>query len=321
MQEQESGPSSLREMEFADLYLGHPELGDRFSTVPKAPTNPVIASPSLQQDLSIVRTACNARYAHGETDFRFEHDELTYRVSVMETIGGPVFVLRKMDPTIRTLQDLRIPASYRDRILEPDQVGLMLVVGTMNSGKTTTAGSIVAARLAKFGGVAVTAEDPIEAPLEGQHGPGICFQTSASPARGGFAAACRTLMRSGANIIYLGEIRDGDTAVEALRAGINGHLVVSTLHAEDIITGLMRLHAMAVERMDQTNSRQLLADGINCVVHQRLTGDPRRPTIQMLSVRRSMEASAMLRDGHFERLLSVIDAQTATMLNQVRAVG
>lgn len=315
MTTQKLDATCVREMTFADLYLGHPSLGNRFSAVPKAPADPVLASPSLDADLKTLYERCVDAYNQSrDGDFKLVYDGVSYRVAIMQSMGGLVFVLRKMVSNIRSMHELGVPSIYTQPLMQQNLRGLLLIAGTMNSGKTTTAGAIIAGRLARYGGVAVTAEDPVELPLEGEHGLGVCFQTHASRERGGFAESCRSLVRWGARIIYLGEIRDGETAVEALRAGVNGHLVISTLHAEDIQTALRRMLAMAAEHFDAASANSLLADGLVGVMHQRLVGDPRRLEADLLMLSDAPSATTMIREGKLERLASEIRLQQARLI-------
>jgi twitching motility protein PilT len=307
---------TVKEMIFADLYLGHPKLGNRFTSVPKAPANPISAGPDLAEDLKHLQAKCAAVYDGRNNEFRLIYDDVGYRVAVMETMHGPVYVLRKIEKEIYTLEELGIPKIYHGRLLQKPLAGLFIVVGVMNSGKTTTASSIISERLNKHGGVAVTAEDPVEVPLEGLHGTGICFQTHASREKGGYAESCRGLVRWGAEIIYLGEIRDADTAIEALRAGVNGHLVVSTLHAEDIQTALRRIHALTVERFDPVAGYSLMSDGMCGIMKQRLVGNPRRLEAELFMVHENMSARNIIRQGNFERLSSEIEMQKLRLLRE-----
>ncbi|NMG28351.1 ATPase, T2SS/T4P/T4SS family [Aromatoleum evansii] len=307
----------VRDMLFADLYLGHPKMGNRFSEVPKAPTNPVKAGPELQDDLEMLRKACAyaEAQAKGLPDFRIEYDGYAYRVAVLQSVSGTVYVLRRMPPQIPSLRELGLPQLYSQKLMQEGLTGLVIISGAMKSGKTTAAGALVAERLVAYGGVAVTAEDPVEMPLEGTHGPGICFQTQAASNEGGYAAATRNILRSGANLIFLGEMRDGEAALEVLRAGVNGHLIVSTLHAEDIQTALRRLEVMASEGMEAASAQALMSDGLAMVLHLRLTGNnPRRLEAEMLTVRTNSSARAIIRSGHYERLGSEISLQKTQML-------
>lgn len=90
-----------------------------------------------------------------------------------------VHVLRRMPSTIPSPEELSIHPAYVDMLLKPGLNGLVVVAGAFGHGKTTTASSMIAARLQKFGGIGVTIEDPPEMPLQGNHGEGVCFQTEA----------------------------------------------------------------------------------------------------------------------------------------------
>jgi twitching motility protein PilT len=215
--------------------------------------------------------------------------------------------------------EMGMPAIYARQLLREDLTGLVVIAGKMNSGKTTTAGCVISERLIAYGGVAITAEDPIELPLEGQHGPGMCLQTHADKDRGGYETACTSIMRSGANIILLGEILSGEIAVEALRAGMNGHLILTTLHADDIQTCLRRLVSLVTHMYPPEAAQAIMADGLAAVVHQSLEGSPRRlANVAMLNVKGSCAAVNIVRSGRFELLSAEVDLQMARMIRSVR---
>ena len=308
---------TVKEMRFSDLYLGHPELGHRLADVPGAPANPVLAGPELEEDISRLIAECKSAQSATATgnDFTTIYDGVQYRVSVMPSVGGDVFVLRRMSAAITSLQDLGVHEAYRERMLAKELCGLFVISGAMNSGKTTTACAMVRERLLKFGGVAVTAEDPVEMPLEGLHGTGVCFQTAARRDRGGFAEAARNIVRWGADIIMIGEIRDDAVAAEALRAGMNGHLVISTIHADNAINAIRRLQALASKAFESGTAQALLADGLAGVMHQRLVGDPRRLETELLNVKGVDSVVANVRSGALDRLQSDLKLQLANIVN------
>jgi type IV pilus assembly protein PilB len=127
-----------------------------------------------------------------------------------------------------------VVAAYR-RLLE-SPAGLVLVVGPTGSGKSTTlyAGLQLLARDATR--KVITVEDPIEYSLSGIQ------QTRTRPDIGfTFADAMRAFVREDPDVILVGEIRDGETALEALRASQTGHLVLSTLHCNDSVDAAQRL--------------------------------------------------------------------------------
>lgn len=309
--------STVRDMKFSDLYLGHPQLGHRLSDVPGAPANPLLAGEELHGDIQKLMHECRLAQESGgaDTDFTVIYDQVQYRVSIMPSVGGEVFVLRRMAYSVTSLHDLGMHEAYREKMLHRDLCGLFLISGAMKSGKTSTASALMRERLLAFGGVGVTAEDPVELPLEGQHGAGVCFQTSASRESGGFAEAARRIVRWGAKVILIGEIRDEDVATEALRAGVNGHLVISTIHAENPINAIRRLQSMASRAFDADTAKSLLADGLAGVLYQRLHGDPRRLETELLMVKGVDSVINNIRNGSFERLQSDLKLQMANIVN------
>ncbi len=136
--------------------------------------------------------------------------------------------------------------------------GLLLLTGPAGSGKTTTIYACLQRLVAAGGRHVITIEDPVERVL-----PGV-MQTEISEARGlGFATAARHLLRQDPQVIVIGEIRDDETAGIAIRAGLTGHLVISTLHAGSCRGVLERLLAMC-------RDRSAVATALSLIVNQRL---------------------------------------------------
>ena len=119
--------------------------------------------------------------------------------------------------------------------------GMVLVTGPTGSGKTTTL--YAAVENARSGATnIVTVEDPIEYNLEGIN------QVQVNERAGlGFAAALRSIVRQDPDVILVGEIRDGETAGIAVKAGLTGHLVLSTLHTIDAPSAIGRLADIGVD--------------------------------------------------------------------------
>ncbi len=127
-----------------------------------------------------------------------------------------------------------VVAAYRRLLDSPS--GLVLVVGPTGSGKSTTLYAGLQGLARDVTRKVITVEDPIEYAL-----PGI-QQTRVRPDIGfSFADAMRAFVREDPDIILVGEIRDGETALEAMRASQTGHLVLSTLHCNDSVDAAQRL--------------------------------------------------------------------------------
>lgn len=317
------GAAKVKELEFSELYLGHPCMADRFSDLRTASVDPLPAAPALRGDIDQLTELCRGKLiaSPAADEFKMSHDGITYRVTVMRTLAGILFVLRKVADTVLSLAELGIPQAYTRQLMTRDLSGLLIVSGTLKAGKTTTACGIVRDRLIAYGGVAVTAEDPIELPLEGCHGQGVCFQTRASRNNGQFADAFRKLTRLGARIVFVDEIRDADTAWEVLQASLNGHLIVTTMLAESVIQTITKLHALASERMSPESAQLLMADGLVAILHQQIVrcAKPKLET-EFLFFKNAPVIRTVLRNGKYDGLASDIKQQMSTMIAENAAI-
>lgn len=126
------------------------------------------------------------------------------------------------------------------RVMARDQ-GLILITGPTGSGKTTTLYALI--NSVNDEGINIhTIEDPIEYEIEGIN------QTQTDPTHGlTFANGLRALLRSDPDVILIGECRDKETATSAINASLTGHLVLTTLHANDSLRAISRLLSMGVE--------------------------------------------------------------------------
>jgi len=170
---------------------------------------------SLPQDGRIEKSALNSR--------------CEIRVATYPTVTGEKIVLRLFNHAeAKMLADLGFPFEVSDELrrLLRQTSGLLLLTGPAGSGKTSTIYACLR-ELAQAGGRhIITVEDPAEQII-----PGI-MQTEVNEARGlDYAKAARHLLRQDPQVLVLGEIRDEETAVIAVRAALTGHLVISTLHA------------------------------------------------------------------------------------------
>jgi twitching motility protein PilT len=169
--------------------------------------------------------------------------------------------------------------------------------------------------LAAYGGVAITGEELIELPLEGSYGDGVCYQTTTGRGPGGFQQSFRRMLSAGARLVMIDEIRDQETATEALRASVDGYLVISTMVAESVTQALAKLGALAGERMGGEAARTLLADGVAGVLHQQIQpGLKRALKTEVLMLQDAPASRALLRGGRFDLLTFDIKKQMAAMI-------
>ena len=183
------------------------------------------------------------------------------RVSSLPTLFGEKIVLRLLDQAHLMLDMTKLGFEEAPLRLFTENVrkpwGMVLVTGPTGSGKTSTLYSAIAALNTEDRNI-VTAEDPVEFNVEGVN------QVQVRDAIGlGFAAALRAFLRQDPNVIFVGEIRDVETAEIAVKAALTGHLVLSTLHTNDAPGAVSRLLDMGVEPF-------LIAGSVNLVCAQRL---------------------------------------------------
>jgi len=197
----------------------------------------------------------------GRFSFALEGQEESVRVSVIPAFYGEKIVMRLMTDDAQNFSLDNMGFSEKNIAIMNRQVtkpfGMILVVGPTGSGKTTTLYSILNILNTEEVNIC-TIEDPIE------YGVHRVNQTQVNPAAGyDFANGLRALLRQDPDIIMIGEIRDNKTAQISVRAGLTGHLVLSTLHTNNAAGVPPRLLDMEVEPF-------LVASTLNVVIAQRL---------------------------------------------------
>ena len=202
----------------------------------------------------------------GRFRVKYNGRAIDFRVSIMPSIHGEDAVLRVLDKEsmsekFRTLtldvvgfgeDDLR---KFRRYIMEP--YGMVLVTGPTGSGKTTTlyaASNEIKSDEDKF----ITIEDPVEYQLRG------ITQIPVNEKKGlTFARGLRSILRHDPDKIMVGEIRDMETAQIAINAALTGHLVFTTVHANNVVDVIGRFLNMGVEPYN-------FVSALNCILAQRL---------------------------------------------------
>ena len=192
-------------------------------------------------------------------DGRFSFENNDIRVSLVPVYGGEKAVLRILRPITATLAELGMAVVLQERVMPYlSQPGLLLVGGATGSGKTTTIHALLKMISSESLHV-LTLEDPIEYVL-----PGVA-QIAISPTVP-FAAALRSALRQDPDIIFLGEIRDSETAQVAIQAALTGHTVLATIHARDTAEIALRMLDLGVsEKLFTAVSRLRLSQSLYVV--------------------------------------------------------
>ena len=195
-----------------------------------------------------------------------EGRDIDFRVSVMPSVVGEDAVLRILDRRALTdqLQGLTLDAlgfsvemKHGLRQLSTEPYGMLLVTGPTGSGKTTTLYAVISEANQGLDKI-ITIEDPVEYQL-----PGV-LQIPVNEQKGlTFARGLRSILRHDPDRIMVGEIRDPETAEIAVQSALTGHLVYTTVHANNAIDVLGRFQHMGVDTYN-------LVSALNGVLAQRL---------------------------------------------------
>jgi type IV pilus assembly protein PilB len=207
------------------------------------------AYPAISSRIKVVSNLDPTEKRHvQEGQFSFEQDGLTinFRVEIAQTIKGELIVLRIFERKTMIIELSQLGMTqvayniYKNML--GNKSGLLLVCGPTGCGKTTTLYSTIN-ELNKYGKFNImTVEDPVEYQLEG-----INQMQTQNDTGFTFATGLKTILRLSPDVILVGEIRDRETAQIAIESGLTGHLVLSTLHANDAVGALLRLLDLNIE--------------------------------------------------------------------------
>jgi len=211
---------------------------------------------SANMDLSEKRLPQDGRIV-----MKVDDRDVDLRISTLPTIHGEKIVIRILDRRILDLglKNLGFSGSLLDRWRRLIQLkeGLILITGPTSSGKTTTLYSSLQ-EINSIEKNIITVEDPVEYSLP------LINQVQVNEKAGlTFATTLRYILRQNPDIIMIGEIRDVETALMAVRSALTGHLVLSTLHTNDAPSSITRLIDMGIEKY-------LVASALKGVLAQRL---------------------------------------------------
>ncbi|PIY78673.1 MAG: hypothetical protein COY82_01240 [Parcubacteria group bacterium CG_4_10_14_0_8_um_filter_35_7] len=228
-----------------------------------------------------------------------ERYKVSFRVSIIPVFDGEKIVMRILQESSKmiTLEELGLeskPLEITKRNIKKPY-GMILVTGPTGCGKTTTLYSIL--HILNTPDVNITTiEDPIEYQI-----PGINQSQVNSKIGFTFANGLRTLVRQDPNIIMVGEIRDKETAAIALNAAMTGHLVLSTLHANDAVTALPRLLEMGILSF-------LVASTCNIIIAQRLVRKICHNCIQSITLDKK-EIQELKKQVDLETILKTLERE------------
>ena len=226
---------------------------------------------TAEQSATLVRSLMNDRQtrdfdATKECNFAIAPPGIgRFRVSAFVQQSAVGCVIRMINATIPSFEDLDLPPILKE--LSLSKRGLVVVVGGTGSGKSTTLAAMVGYRNEKTRGHIVTVEDPVE--FIHQHKGCVITHRDIGVDTESWQVALKNVLRQAPDVIYIGEIRDRETMEYAVQFAETGHLVFSTLHANNANQALDRI----INFFPDERREQLLMDlslNIRAFISQRL---------------------------------------------------
>ncbi|MCL6620285.1 PilT/PilU family type 4a pilus ATPase [Thermomonas hydrothermalis] len=188
-----------------------------------------------------------------------------FRINVFLQRGEVGMVIRAIRSVIPTIEELQLPQVLKDIIMAPR--GLVLIVGSTGSGKSTTLASMIDYRNSTTTGHILTIEDPIE--YLHRHKLSVVNQREVGLDTHSFHAALKNAMREAPDVILIGEIRDAQTMEAAISFAETGHLCLATLHSNNADQTIERILNFFPEGAHK-NVLMNLALNLKAVISQRL---------------------------------------------------
>jgi len=240
-----------------------------------------------------------------ELDFSLSVSNLSrFRVNVHFQRGSIATAFRLIPNVIRGLAELKLPPIIESLCDRPR--GLILVTGPTGSGKSTTLAAMIDIINSKRPLHIITIEDPIE--YLHNHKKAIVEQREVNEDTHSFANALKYVLRQDPDVIQIGEMRDIETISAALTAAETGHLVVTTLHTNDVVQTIDRVIDV-FPPYQQTQVRIQLSSVIQAVMCQQLlpTVDGRGRIVCVELMISTAAISSLIREGKTHQIYSAIE--------------
>ena len=258
---------AAEQQEASDVFLQEGEVprlkvNEKISVLGEEPMSPA--------QLAAFWQACGAN-AQGDGDMDRDtgfvsRTQTRYRVSLHRTMGRLGAVMRRIRTKVPGLKSLGAPEWLLTRWGAREH-GLILLTGPTGSGKSTTIASLLQWMNENLVRHIVTIEDPVE--YQFTNARSYFTQRQVGRDTRTFAAGLRSALRQAPDVIFVGEIRDYETALTALQASETGHLVVSTMHSENV-GDTMERYLNLFPQEDAKHGTNLLAHQLSGVLCQKL---------------------------------------------------
>jgi twitching motility protein PilT len=244
-----------------------------------------------------------------DTAFEWKEQGVNFRLNIFRDRDGLAFVMRVLASTIPPIQEVGLPSEKIWQDISSLKRGLVLVTGVTGSGKSTTISSLInhinLYRKARI----ITLEDPVEFLFKSESS--MVSQRQVGQDVPSFSDGLRSALRENPDIIFVGEIRDTETASLALSAAETGHLVFSTLHTRDAKGALSRIVDMFPS--EQTKSLCLqLSFSLSYVLSQKLVprADGNGRILAMEVLKNVPALGNLIRTGNWQQVYSTMETQS-----------
>ncbi len=222
-----------------------------------------------------------------------------FRINIFMQKNTVAMVIRFVKPDVPAFESLGLPDVLKEVIME--KLGLILIVGSTGSGKSTTMASMIDYRNATKTGHILTIEDPVEFIFK--HKKSIVNQREVRVDTHSYENALISAMREAPDLLMIGEIRDKTTLQSSLLFAQTGHLCMSTLHANNSYNALNRIIGF-FPREARESLQADLSIALRCVISQRL--------VKSVDGKRVAAVEVMLNTKHIQELIK------AGEINQIK---
>ena len=226
-----------------------------------------------------------------------------FRINIYTQRGEVSMVIRYIKADVPSIDDLSLPEKLKDLVMK--RTGLILVVGSTGSGKSTTLASMIDHRSKAMPGHILTIEDPIEYMFH--HNKSIVGQREVGLDTLSYENALREAMREAPDVIMIGEVRDRETMEAAIQYADTGHLCLSTLHSVNANQTLDRI----ISFFPPDARNQILMDmsmNLGAIISQRLVESRSGKRVAAIEILiNSPYISELIRRGDFHEIKEIME--------------
>lgn len=277
---------------------------------------PVVTTELARQMIYPLMGERNAeKFEQGDNvDCSYRFGRLQFRINVFRDNDGITAAIRALGLDIPEPEEVGFPNDVWRDICKLQQ-GLVLFTGITGAGKSTTIASLIERINQNRACRIITLEDPIEYIFRQKNS--MVSQREVGRDVDSFSSGLRAMMREDPDVIFVGEMRDMETAGLVLTAAETGHLVFSTLHTRDVIGSITRILDFFPEgRQDEV--RNQLSLGLAYVISQKLVprkkGDGRIVAMEVLN--NNYATANMIRTGKVEQIYSTLQTKTRNQTDE-----